>query len=224
MSAPHAIRVWDLPVRLTHWSLVLCIAGLYATGEYGWLTMEWHFRFGYATLALVLFRVLWGVIGSEHARFGDFVRGPGPIFRYLRSWRSASYRPAVGHNPLGALAVLAMLSLILAQAVSGLFSNDEIEWFGPLSERISMEASADWTDWHHLGQKLLLALIVLHLLVIAAYRLVKQEDLVNPMLTGRKQRDDAADANWRSPWLALVLFAACLGVIWAISVWGPGIS
>lgn len=221
MSYPHSIRVWDLPVRLTHWALVLCIAGLYATGEYGLLTMEWHFRFGYATLALVLFRLMWGVFGSEHARFADFVRGPGAVIRYLRDWRSAGYRPAVGHNPLGALAVLAMLALILAQAISGLFSNDEIEWFGPLSERISVQASADLTDWHHLGQSLLLALIALHLLVIAAYRLIKREDLVKPMLTGRKQRDDALDAKWRSPWLALALFSLCLCVVWAISVWGP---
>ena len=218
------IRVWDLPVRLTHWALVLCIVGLYATGEYGWLTMEWHFRLGYVTLALVLFRLLWGVVGSEHARFSDFVRGPGAMLRYLRNSGSADYRPAVGHNPLGAWAVVAMLALILAQATSGLFSNDEIEWFGPLSERISMEASAEWTDWHHLGQKLLLALIALHILALSAYRFIKREDLVKPMLTGRKERNDSVDANWRSPWLALTLFALCVGLVWAISVWGPAIS
>lgn len=223
MPPRQSIRVWDLPVRLTHWALVLCITGLYATGEYGWLTMEWHFRFGYVTLALVLFRLLWGVFGSEHARFADFVRGPGAIAGYLGSWGGSDYRPAVGHNPLGALAVLAMLGLILAQTVSGLFSNDEIEWFGPLSERISVQASADWTDWHHLGQKLLLGLIVLHLLVISAYRFIKREDLVRPMLTGRKDRDDATDASWRSPWLALAVFSACLCLVWAISVWGPAI-
>lgn len=215
------IRIWDLPVRLTHWALVLCVLALYATGEYGWLTMEWHFRFGYAALALLLFRLLWGVFGSEHARFADFVRGPGAILAYLESWRSPDYRPALGHNPLGALAVLAMLALMLAQAVSGLFSNDEIEWFGPLSERISTSASADWTDWHHLGQKILLALIVLHLAAISLYRLVKREDLVQPMLTGRKQRSDGQDARWRSPWLALVLFAMCAGAVWAITRWGP---
>lgn len=215
------VRVWDLPVRLTHWALVVCIIGLYATGEYGWLTMQWHFRFGYATLALVAFRVLWGFVGSEHARFADFVRGPAAILAYLRSWGSDRYRGAVGHNPLGALAVLAMLALILAQTVSGLFANDEIEWFGPLSERISVDASAAWTDWHHLGQKLLLALIVVHLLAVATYKLVKREDLVTPMLSGRKRRGDAADAHWRSPWLALVVFLACCGGVWAIATWGP---
>lgn len=222
-TGPRSVRVWDLPIRLTHWALVICIVGLYATGEYGWLTMEWHFRFGYATLALVSFRIFWGVVGSEHARFADFVRGPGAIARYLGTWGHSSYRPAVGHNPLGALAVLAMLALILAQAISGLFSNDEIEWFGPLSERISMDASAEWTDWHHLGQKILLALIAVHLLAVSVYRLVKREDLVTPMLSGRKRRDDAADARWRSTWLALVLFLACCGAVWAIAVYGPSL-
>lgn len=218
---PRHIRIWDWPVRLTHWALVLCILALYATGEYGWLTMEWHFRFGYAALALILFRLLWGVFGSEHARFVDFVRGPRAILHYLESWRSTHYRPALGHNPLGALAILAMLALILAQAVSGLFSNDEIEWFGPLSERVSTSASGDWTDWHQLGQKLLLVVIVLHLTAISVYRLVKHEDLVLPMLTGRKQRSEGKDARWRSPWLALGLFAVCAVAVWAITVWGP---
>ena len=216
-----SIRIWDLPIRLTHWGLVLCVLGLYATGEYGWLTMQWHFRFGYAALALLLFRLLWGVVGSEHARFADFVRGPGAILGYVRGWRSTDYRPALGHNPLGALAVLAMLALLLTQAVSGLFSNDEIEWFGPLSERISVDASAAWTDLHHLVQKLLLGMIVLHLLAIAAYRKFKHENLVPPMLTGRKPRDDGADARWRSPWLALVLFALCAAAVWAIDRFGP---
>lgn len=210
------VRVWDWPVRLTHWALVLCIAGLYATGEYGWLTMQWHFRFGYAALALVLFRILWGLVGSEHARFGDFVRGPGAIVAYLRGGAQTP-----GHNPLGALAVLALLGVVLFQAVSGLFSNDEIEWYGPLSERISMAASSDWTGWHHTGQQLLLALIVLHLVAIAAYRVVKRIDLVRPMLTGRKRGIEAPDARWRSPWLALVLFALCAALVWAISAYGP---
>ena len=218
---PRRIRIWDWPVRLTHWALVLCILALYATGEYGWLSMDWHFRFGYAALTLILFRLIWGVVGSQHARFSDFVRGPRAILHYLESWGRADYRPALGHNPLGALAVLAMLLLMLAQAVSGLFSNDEIQWFGPLSERISTSASADWTDWHHLGQKLLLLMIVLHLAAISVYRLVKHEDLVQPMLTGSKQRSDGHDARWRSPWLALVLFALCAGAVWAITVWGP---
>lgn len=224
MSAQHPvrrIRIWDWPVRFTHWALVLCVLALYATGEYDWLDMDWHFRFGYATLALLLFRVLWGLFGSEHARFVDFMRGPRSVLNYIEFWRSADYRPALGHNPLGALAVIAMLALMLLQAISGLFSNDEIQWYGPLSERISTSASADWTDVHHLGQKLLLLLIVLHLAAISVYRLVKNEDLVQPMLSGNKHRSDGLDARWRSPWLALGLFLLCVAAVWAITRWGP---
>lgn len=216
MSARH-IRVWDWPVRLVHWALVVCVGGLYATGEYGLLTMQWHFWFGYAALVLVLFRILWGLVGSEHARFADFVRGPRTILDYLRGRVPA---PA-GHNPLGALAVLAMLALLLAQALSGLFSNDEIEWYGPLSERISSQASEDWSDWHGTGQKLLLALIALHLVAIAGYRLLRKQDLVTPMLHGRKTLEGGSDARFASPWLALALFLACAVAVSLLVWWGP---
>lgn len=220
----HKIRVWDLPVRLTHWALVACVIALYATGEYGWLSLEWHFRFGYLLLALVLFRLVWGLVGSEHARFADFVRGPRSVIAYVRNWNRGEQPHKLGHNPLGALAIVAMLALLLTQAISGLFSNDEIEWYGPLSERISVEASAWWTDWHHLIQKLLLALIVLHLLAIAAYRFIKRDNLITPMLTGRKSVESGTDARWRSPWLALLIFLICMSAVWALTVWGPPAS
>lgn len=216
MSA-RRVRIWDWPVRLTHWALVLCVAGLYATGEYGLLSMRWHFWFGYATLALVLFRIAWGIVGSEHARFADFVRGPAAILAYLRGVVPAP----PGHNPLGALAVLAMLALLLAQALSGLFSNDEIEWYGPLSERVSAGASEAWTDWHHLGQQVLLALIALHLVAIAGHRLLRGEDLVGPMLHGCKHREGATDARLASPWLALLLLVLCAGAVALVVWWGP---
>lgn len=216
MSAQPRFRVWDWPLRLTHWALVVCVAGLYATGEYGLLSMRWHFWFGYATLALLLFRIIWGVLGSEHARFADFVRGPRAIIAHLRGQAAAT----PGHNPLGALAVLAMLALLLAQAISGLFSNDEVEWYGPLSERVSSAASGAWTDWHRLGQQWLLALIALHLVAIAGYRLWRRQDLLSPMLHGYKP-GSGRDARWASPWLALWLFALCAGAVWLLAWWGP---
>lgn len=222
MTTARSIRVWDWPVRLCHWALVLTIAALYATGEYGWLDMDWHFRFGYLALALVLFRLIWGVIGSEHARFTDFVRGPSTILAYFNNWRGADLASQYpGHNPLGALSVLALLALLLVQALTGLFSNDQIQWYGPLAERISQGASDTATSWHKLGQKVLLALIALHLLAIAGHRVLRREILVAPMLHGRKVSAVADDARWRSPILALVVFAACLALVWAISVYGP---
>ena len=221
MSDLRPIRVWDLPVRITHWALVLCLAGLYATGEYDWLDMEWHMRFGYATLALVLFRLLWGVFGSEHARFADFVRGPGAIVGYLRSWNRPDHRGSLGHNPLGAIGVLALLLLTLAQVTTGLFASDEIEVFGPLSERVSTDTSEWLTDWHHLGQQFLLILIAVHVLAVALHYLLRKENLVGPMFTGRKLAPDGTDARWRPLWLAALLFAISLGAVWALSVWGP---
>lgn len=214
------VRVWDWPVRLSHWVLVLCIAGLYATGEYGWLDMQWHFRFGYAALSIVLFRILWGFFGSEQARFADFVRGPRAVLEYLRTFGQAGERRWLGHNPLGALSVLALLGLVLLQAVSGLLSNDEIAAFGPLSERISTDASEAWTDLHESVQSVLLIFIGLHLLAIAAYRLVKREDLVTPMLTGYKA-GEGTDARWRPLWLAIALYALSLGAVLAVVYLGP---
>lgn len=214
------IRVWDWPVRLSHWALVLCIAGLYATGEYGWLDMQWHFRFGYAALSIVLFRILWGFVGSEHARFRDFVRGPRALIAYLAEFGKPGERRWLGHNPLGALSVLALLGLVLLQAVSGLFANDEISAFGPLSERISMDASEDWTEWHTWLQGVLLIFIGLHLVAIAGYRLLKRENLVTPMLTGYKV-GEGRDARWRPLWLAILVYALCLGAVLAVVYLGP---
>lgn len=214
------IRVWDWPVRLTHWGLVVCIAGLYATGEYGWLTMDWHFRFGYAALTIVLFRIVWGFVGSEHARFADFVRGPRAVIEYIRSLTAPAKSPSTGHSALGGIAVLALLGLTLVQAGTGLFSNDQVSAFGPLSERVSMSLSDDMTDWHELGQQLLLILIGIHVIAVLAYLFFKRENLIAPMFHGRKSVP-GRDAQWRSNVLALVLFGLCAGGVWGITAFGP---
>jgi len=215
------IRVWDVPVRITHWALVLSVGGLYATGEYHWLDMDWHFRFGYATLALVLFRLLWGVFGSEHARFADFLRGPSAILAYLRSLNRADSSAFLGHNPLGALGVVGLLLLILAQIATGLFSSDQIEVFAPLAERVSQDTS-DWlTEWHQLGQQLLLILIAVHVIAVAGHYLWRRENLVGPMFTGRKHARAGEHARWRPLWRAGLLFALALGAVWVLSVYGP---
>ena len=217
ISAP----VWDGFVRVFHWSLVALFVISVITGKVGGNAIAWHMWSGYAILALVLFRILWGFVGGEYARYGSFLSSPGRAFRFAKGLMGKTHEYVVGHNPVGGWMVLALLLLLATQAVLGLFSNDEIEWFGPLSERISVAVSADWTDWHHLGQKLLLGLIVLHLLAIAGYKLVRRVNLVTPMLTGRKQSEDSADAHWRSPWLALGLFLACAAAVAAIAWWGP---
>ena len=213
MATASAARVWDGPTRVFHWLLVLLVAISWRTGETG--ALEWHLWSGYAILALLLFRLGWGVVGSDTARFASFVRGPRAILRYLR----ASEPGPPGHNPLGALSVVAMLLLLLAQVGLGLFAVDEdgLE-SGPLSYLVSYEASERAADLHELAFNVLLAMIALHLLAILFYAAVRRRDLVRPMITGRAPVIAAAEPLRFSSWLraALVLLAAG-GVTWWIA-------
>lgn len=175
-------RVWDLPTRLFHWSLVAGIVSAVVTGKIGGELIEWHGRSGLFILGLVIFRLVWGFIGSPSARFASFIRGPQAIRAYLKGeWRG------IGHNPLGALAVLALLALTAAQVLSGLFANDDIAFQGPLAGLLSKEASDQSRALHSLVFYGLLGIVGLHLAAIAFYTRVKKESLVKPMLTGWKE-------------------------------------
>lgn len=219
----HTVRVWDLPTRLFHWLLLLCVIGLVITGNVGGNWMVWHFRLGYTLLSLLLFRLVWGFVGGHWSRFVHFVPSPQALWRYLRPPAVGAVRP-VGHSPLGALSVIALLSVLLLQAVSGLFSDDEIAFFGPLATRVSAEV-VGLATWYHkaVGKPLLIALIVLHLLAIAFYRWFRRERLVRAMITGDKiHPDDAphAEDTPRRWWLALGVWALCGGVVFALIQWG----
>jgi cytochrome b len=179
---PATRLVWDLPLRVTHWALVLAVTGCFATHYAGIEWFPWHRRLGYAVLVLVAFRLLWGFLGTRHARFTTFLRGPGAVLAYLRNGRTGS----VGHNPLGALSVLALLALLLLQASAGLFANDEIMSMGPFYGWIAPELSNRVTSLHRAGSDWLLVLIGLHLVAVAWYALVRREPLVHAMITGRK--------------------------------------
>ncbi|WP_374488045.1 cytochrome b/b6 domain-containing protein [Zoogloea sp.] len=171
--------IWDLPLRLFHWLLVASVGFAYVSGHLGGNLIEWHARAGFAIIGLVSFRLVWGLVGSPTARFSHFVRGPAAIRAYLRGeWRG------VGHNPLGALSVLALLALVASQAGSGLFSNDDIAYQGPLAEWVGKEASDRFHSWHALLQQGLLVLIGLHVGAVLFYLLVKRENLIRPMITG----------------------------------------
>jgi cytochrome b len=179
---PQATRlVWDLPVRITHWVLLACVAGCWATHYAGVEWFHWHRRLGYAVLVLVAFRVVWGFAGTRHARFANFLRGPRAIVEYLRSGRETA-----GHNPLGALGVVAMLALLGVQATTGLFANDEIMNAGPFYGWISPATSNRLTSLHHANSDWLLALIALHVLAVGWYALVRRRALVRAMITGAK--------------------------------------
>lgn len=171
------IRVWDLPTRLFHWTLAALVIGSFVSVKTG--NMDWHGRLGYAVLALLLFRLVWGFASGGYSRFTAFVRGPGSVMAYLRG---ASHGP--GHNPLGALSVLAILAALLFQASSGLFTNDDIAFEGPLSRHVSNALSSLLTTWHRRNQNILIALVVVHVAAIAYYRLRLKQDLISPMLTG----------------------------------------
>jgi len=210
-----ATPVWDIPVRFFHWMLVLLIAFSWLSGEMEW--MDWHMYSGYAVLTLVLFRILWGFVGSTHARFGDFLYGPGALIAYVRTLPSRTAAKFAGHNPLGGISVVLVLLCVLIQAGTGLFSNDDILTEGPLYKHVSKELS-DWlTTIHKYNFNVLLTLIAVHVSAILYYLLYKSENLIKPMFTGRKHLPaGTVPATMRSTLLALVLLAACAGGVWAL--------
>jgi cytochrome b len=181
-----SIRVWDIPVRLFHWLLVLSILGLFITGKLGGNWMEWHKRIGFLVLGLVSFRIVWGFIGSYHARFENFLRGPVTVLRYAKGLFNGKSESSIGHNPTGGLSVLALLGVVLFQAVTGLFSNDDILLEGPYASMVSKATSDTMTKLHHLSSDALLILIGAHLAAITFYAVFKQENLIEAMLTGEK--------------------------------------
>lgn len=216
---PHRIRVWDLPTRLFHWTLVACVAGLVLTGYVGGAQMEWHARIGYAVLTLLLFRLVWGFVGGHWSRFASFVRGPSHIAAYLRG--ESHPDSLVGHNPLGALSVLAMMVFLLAQVATGLVGDDEISFTGPLN-RFVTSAQGLAATWYHkrVGQWLIIGMVALHVSAVLFYLWRKGENLVRPMVQGDKavgagtavaSRDDA-----RSRATALAVLLACAGAVAAL--------
>ena len=211
------VRIWDLPTRLFHWALVLCVIGSVVTAKLGGNATVWHLRLGYAALALLAFRLLWGVIGGRWSRFSSFVYSPAALWRYLRGRPAAGDHFEVGHSPLGALSVLAMLVWLLVQVGSGLIADDEIATTGPLVRFVSNELSLAWTGYHKgLGQWGLYALVGLHVAAILFYRIGKKRDLITPMLRGDKQvaADVPATRDSRATrLLALALLAACAAAV-----------
>jgi cytochrome b len=178
--------VWDLPLRLFHWLLVLSVAGLWATGEAGFDWMQVHIYLGYWTLGLIVFRIIWGFVGPRHARFSTFLKGPMGIWRYAKGLAAGTMIQSAGHNPLGGLAVIVMLALVGFQAVTGLFATDDILWTGPYNGAVSAETADRLTSLHHSNFNLILAMVTLHVLAIAFYFIVKKQNLVAAMLHGKK--------------------------------------
>ncbi|MCW5603315.1 MAG: cytochrome b/b6 domain-containing protein [Burkholderiales bacterium] len=215
------VTVWDLPVRLFHWMLVLLIGFSWWSGEQQWMT--WHMWSGYAILALLLFRIVWGFVGSTHARFGDFLYGPGALIRYLKTLPSRTAAKFAGHNPLGGISVVLILLCVAVQAGTGLFANDDIFTEGPLTKWVSKDVSDFLTTVHKYNFDVLLVLAGIHVAAVLYYLLYKSENLIKPMFTGHKLLPhDAVPPGSRiasNVLAAVVLLVAALAVYLLIRQW-----
>lgn len=220
------IRIWDLPTRLFHWALALCVVGLFVTGKLGGNYLEWHFLLGFAVFTLLLFRLVWGFIGGRWSRFASFIYAPATVLRYLRGQGDLSHE--LGHNPLGAGSVFAMLLVLAAQVGTGLFVDDEIATVGPLAKFVSTETSLLLTSYHRqVGEWLLIVLVALHVGAIAYYRIAKGRNLAAAMVHGDKV---LAQASLAAPTLAaadslgtravaLVVLGVCAGLVaWVVNL------
>lgn len=214
-----SVRAWDLPVRLFHWVVVILVAVSVGTGLYGGNAMKWHVWSGYALLASLVFRLLWGLVGSSTARFRDFLYGPARMLAFARDMLARRRTFFLGHNPLGGAMVLVMVLCLLFQAGTGLFANDDIATEGPLYNWISKDLSDRLTAWHKLNIKIVYGLVALHVAAVLYHWLVLKENLVTAMFTGRKNPPPGSephDARFASPWIALALFAATAAGVWLL--------
>ena len=220
IQTPTAVRIWDLPTRLFHFLLILSVAGLITTGELAGDAMFFHFWFGYSVLTLVLFRLVWGIVGGHWSRFVNFIAKPAAIKVHLLSLRDKRATQYVGHNPLGALSVVLMLFLLFTQALSGFMSDDEIATTGPWVALVPNNWVSLATQYHaDVGKILLIVLIVLHVATVLYYKFVKQNDLITPMVNGNKllPRDTPASRDTPTSRLfALSIFGACAYVVYRL--------
>lgn len=210
------VYVWDWPLRVFHWLLVVAVTGAYITGQLGGELTDWHARFGSLTLGLLVFRLIWGLVGSTHARFVNFFPTWSKLLAYVRGdWLG------VGHNPLGALAVFALLGVLIILVATGLFANDDIAFEGPLFSLIDKDLSDKLSGWHIRSVNVLLILLGLHISSILFYQVVKKADLLAPMVTGKKQMPRSlapSDIRSAGPLRLLISLALASLVVWG--VWG----
>ncbi|MDO8959184.1 MAG: cytochrome b/b6 domain-containing protein [Rhodocyclaceae bacterium] len=204
--------IWDLPTRLFHWSLAVLVVAAFITAKIGGNAMIWHGRIGLAIIGLLVFRIVWGLVGSTYARFFQFVRGPATILAYLRgAWQGQ------GHNPLGALSVLALLGILTAQAATGLFANDDIAFEGYLTPLIGSDLSGKLTGIHHLLEKGLMFLVALHVGSIVYYARVKKHNLVKPMINGWADGSPEQSARGGGPLAFIVAALLAAAMVWIAS-------
>jgi cytochrome b len=204
------IRIWDLPLRLFHWLLVVAVIGSFVSVKLGGNAMIWHGRFGYIVMSLIFFRLIWGFVGTHHARFAQFIKSPKAIFAYLKNPTETP-----GHSPLGAISVIVLLGLFLSQALAGLFASDDIAFDGPLVKYVASAWVELLTSFHRLNEWVLMALVVVHVGAILYYKYAKKINLISAMITGDKEWADAAplvqdDSKVRLKAMALLIAIALI--------------
>jgi cytochrome b len=218
------VRVWDLPTRVFHWVLAAAVVGSVVTAKIGGNAMAWHYRLGYLILGLLMFRLAWGLVGGRWARFASFVYGPASTLRYLRGRAHEGDRFDVGHSPLGALSVFALLLVLALQVGTGLVSFDDIEQVGgPLNRFVAEATATKALGWHKsAGQVLVISLVLLHVAAVLFYVLARRRDLIGPMWHGDKPLTDpslaAADTR-RERLVALAIALGCAALVgWVVSL------
>lgn len=212
------VLIWDLPTRLFHWLLAALVAAAFAAGKAGGNAMLYHEWCGEAVLALLLFRVAWGFIGSGPSRFTAFLTGPSTVLRYARTLLRRDPDHRLSHNPLGGWSVMAMLLALLIQAGTGLFANDDIATEGPLYKWVSKAVSDRLTSIHHLNHDVIIVLVAVHVAAVLFHLIYKRENLITPMITGRKswKGSPKADMTQAPLWKAVLAAAAAAGVVYAL--------
>jgi cytochrome b len=216
MSKTHSMVIWDLPVRAFHWLTVVLVLACYVTWRLNW--MDWHTWAGEALLALLIFRLLWGLFGSDTARFARFVATPTHALAHLRHLLRREPDRSIGHNPAGGWMVLVMLGLLIGQALSGLYINNDIADDGPFTELVAAPVANAISALHTIFWDLLLAAIGLHLLAILTYAAAKGHNLLRPMITGRKHfPEPLPPPHIGHSWLAVLLLAISSGATIAIA-------
>jgi cytochrome b len=211
------VRVWDLPTRLFHWTLILLVGFSWLSAKLLW--MDWHLRSGFAVMTLLLFRLAWGLVGSDTARFRQFLHSPLAALRHLAHLARREPDHQVGHNAAGGWMVLGLLGLLAVQVGTGLFSNDDIMTEGPLAENVD-KSTSDWLSHiHRVNFTLIEIAVAAHIVAILTYAVVKRHNLVRPMLTGRKRLPaDMPPPRMASSWLALLLVIVAAGAVaWLVN-------
>lgn len=216
-SLQTTVRVWDLPVRICHWGFALLLPLMWWTAEYG--EMGWHKRLGIVLLALLVFRILWGFVGSSTARFASFVKGPRAVWNFIRGFAEPKTEAAIGHSPIGGWSTVLLLGVMLLQSLMGLFAGDPFDGStGPLNHLASVGIADKLTDWHELFFYVVAALAAAHVAAIVFYLTIKKDDLVTPMVTGLVEAQDASSGMDRAPTTrAIASFAITAGL--AIWIW-----